>query len=345
MAERMVRINLVCRRAPSTDRRTLTALMLLLSTASALGGMPAPLGGGAESSTAACHRLLRLPKGAADYLPAYARLADYLFRHSGPLQRADGPAALKSALEKVESSPLARASLDAIEASTVHGTPPALLRREILRTLSLTGRAAIGSPHRESTYSLVHRMKLADLFWEKASQLSRLGHKRRAYRALRCWLYLYSQDDVAASRLLWCNLNSSVVPKFGMPHAVYHSLREYCRRAMRARIRFNQALVACPTVPPKPAGAGPQHTYSARQVVRGLQTIWALARPRLSWRYKVLQMAANQSTRAGAFGRRRALAEVKSMLGEWLRAARRSHSGPALERRAIIRWIKEAMGP
>ncbi len=297
-----------------------------------------------SAGTAMCQRLLRLRRGNTGYLAAYGGLATFLFgRHAAGTIAAPAPK-LGALLAKVKASPLAAADFQSVEASLMLGTPADLLWRKLLMTLQLNGRAKV-SGNKGGGWTYIQRTTLADLYLAMARRLAGRGKKRQSYDAFRCWLFLLAQDEVAGSRLLWCNLNREVVNKYSMPPAVYRAVRAYFHAVYRSRVAFDRLLYSVPRVGRRKGNVPGRLSPAASRVAAAIGLAWTAAGGRIGWQYKVLREAENARRRALAFGRRRCLRALDQQLQAWRRRAATSRSLGRLRRQAILRWIKEAMGP
>ncbi len=312
--------------------------LLLALAAAAMGARAAPLVGRRAESAAQCQRLLRLPTGTRSYLRDYGRLARFLFGPEG-IDR-NGEETGVAMLSRVRSVPGALAAYHGIERAILRGSRADALSKRILRTLLLNGRAAVAGKNSLAFCSLINRLRLAYLYYHRATELAHAGKRQSAYNALRCWLFLLSQDDVAASRLQWCNLNPIVVSKYGMPLEVFRSIRDYNRPAITARVRFNKLLSAIPRIGPRGTGA-----VKPTVVVSAVDAAWSAARGRVGWQYKILYALRNERQRAAEFGRRRCLLVLGRRIVSLRRQVNADRLLSHLQRAALLRWIKEAMGP
>ncbi|MGC8560319.1 MAG: hypothetical protein ACP5O1_06525 [Phycisphaerae bacterium] len=99
----------------------------------------------ATDSPAQAQRRLDLRRGNSDYLPSYGALTRLLFGPHGLCRDANGKRKKVPNLKHILQNPLVIKYLQAIKSKIVRGTRADLLLDELLRTLTLTGLAAVPS--------------------------------------------------------------------------------------------------------------------------------------------------------------------------------------------------------
>jgi hypothetical protein len=228
------------------------------------------------------------------------------------------------------------AAFRGIETAVLRGCRPDALYKRVLRTLQLNGSAEVAGKNSLGYCSLIDRLRLAYLYGHVAAQFAREGKKHRAYDAYRCCLFLLSQE-VAVSRLIWCNPNPVVVSRYGMPPSVFKSIRAYNRRVYAGRLRFDKLLAAIPTIHRRGLGTG--------SLTAAIAEAWSTARGNITWQYQLLRSMRVDIERASIYGRARALKLLRHTLMNWQRGVAADSAMCSLERKALLRWIKEAMGP
>ena len=307
------------------------ATPLLFAAKADAAGLTVPACGG---SGADCGRLLRLPVGTHQYLKDYKELFRFFFGPRGIVRRGHEPWA--TVLQKMRASPKAMAAFRGIETAVLRGCRPDALYKRVLRTLQLNGSAEVAGKNSLGYCSLIDRLRLAYLYGHVAAQFAREGKKHRAYDAYRCCLFLLSQE-VAVSRLIWCNPNPVVVSRYGMPPSVFKSIRAYNRRVYAGRLRFDKLLAAIPTIHRRGLGTG--------SLTAAIAEAWSTARGNITWQYQLLRSMRVDIERASIYGRARALKLLRHTLMNWQRGVAADSAMCSSERKALLRWIKETMGP
>ena len=332
-------------RSPATMRKMpLVLAFALMITAATMSSPQASIAKtglkarGCVGPGAQLRAMLMLPAGEHGYLRAYRTLFNFFFGPSGIVK--GGPEPWGSALAKMRAAPKAMAAFRTIEEAILRGCKPDSLYQLILRTVRLTGNAEAAGKNSLADCSLINRVRLAYVYEHVAEDFVREGKKHRAYDAFRCWLFLLSQE-VGMSRLIWCDLEPVAVSKYGMPPKVFRSIRRYCRTVYAGRVHFDRLLSAIPTVGP----GGRNSAGSLKRLSASLHTAWSAARAHTLWQYQVLQEMRAEVRRAAAANRGRVAKLLQRTLVGWRREVRAERYTCALRRRALFRWIKEAMGP
>lgn len=321
------------RRFPASAR-VLLATVVATSVLFAARIKASGLAGTCNGSGGNCQRLLRLPVGTRNYLKDYETLFRFFF---GPRGIARGyHVSWAAALSKMRASPKALSAFRGIEAAVLRGCNPNALYKQILRTMQLGGRAEVAGKNSMGFCRLIDRLRLAYLYGHVADKFVRAGKKRRAYDAYRCWLFLLSQE-VAVSRLDWCNLSPVAISRYGMPLAVFRSIRAYNRLVYAGRARFDRLLAAIPTIH--------KGSPSTASLTTAATAAWTAAKGYILWRYQVLLSVHVEIERASMYGRAKSLKILRHTLMNWERGVAADSAMCSLERKALLRWIKEAMGP
>jgi len=343
------------------------ALMLCV----ALGGLLATgSGAGAVSAHAGpplavrVQRILHLPSGNHDYLRFIGRLIKASIPRGRP---AAGARPIISAMVRQ------RTDLRGIVSAISRGASPVSLRHALLSRVTLNGAILTGNgPWWQYGTNYDNMLVQAALdneartLW-KAGQLRRASRYARAALLLRCQAAFIEGWRTALfdySRFGWARRYGSMVSKAEI------QLVEKNRAGFRALLRLTNAqqmaidrlynashrlavrtgfianfaslndltfaVLSDKRIAPKPSTVHYLHLLAK----------CAHTAPSLRWRMAVASFVYwARAQMAGTGGRANLVAGIGERLRRWRKAVRADHTLSTLERAALLRWIKEAMGP
>jgi|GEM_PF-7003857 len=276
---------------------------------------------------------LLLPKGGADYLAAYSAL---VARRVALFSSGAHQPSLRAAQRRVADDKRAVAEIRRIVKDVaVIGVPPSLLRNALLRDTNITLNKA-------GPYGTVFgRLGITLDIQYLASRKSADGHPRRAAMYLRTAIFLLGQDNFDGLSLLL----SGDGPMYAQAKVLglakwlrsYHAQHQRAYTAWWAVLeRFDRAF----TEVMRSGGKG--HINALRTHFRSAAVA---SRGHLHWQLMLASDARDHM--AELSGRRMftAASALRAELSGWLWRTKETSSMQAVERSAVIRWIKEAMGP
>ncbi len=296
----------------------------------------------AESRPAAqIQRQLGLPRGSANYLPAYASLTRLLYGPHGLWRHANGTLEKIPDMKPAARNPRVIKYLHAIESKMVAGTKADLLLDSLLKTLTLTGRAAVGGSRGAVYDSLNQRMDIAGLMLQKSHLDGRLGKKHSAINYLRSAILLEAQDhaDTPGPRLYMRSPNESY-----LPDALYKPLRHMEEANLGKWEKFNAPLYLLAHPKGGLQTAAPHAAARRARLMARFSSVWKAARVDLRYRYEVLQLVNKMRMAAARSHRKPLLDSLDGLLGRWQKQITADRTLTPIDRAAILRWIKEASG-
>jgi hypothetical protein len=334
---------------------------LLLAAALVLGGGVAR---GGPPLAAELYQIFGLHVGDHAYLNDYAALVNSVPRDA----RRSGATLLKFFKTK------ARPMLKRLVAAINSGADPTALRDRILTSLKLGQRYGRlnGKPWPYGPMYL--RLAVGSAMYREAVAFDRAHHPRAARRWLRAAAILNAQDDVLTGPLMvlsplvspkawpyWQRLVKSAPAQAAGDVKGYRQnvrildLSPGQRAALRALYRRRIRSLSGPVMKAANTFADPEAVLKASPAQRGAMlqrllkslSLFARSHAPIGARYELLDNAAwvrSQLERGGLAG---ASQSILRELRGWELRVRHWHSGSIrpLYRKALLRWIKEAMGP
>lgn len=294
-------------------------------------------------------RVLQMPRGGQPYLTPLARalaVIHPLLWHTTVANRVrilDGDKAFQS-------------DLAAVVAAFARGADPNAVRNLILRQLTLGGQYLPSKTRRWRLAGLWDRVVLCS-YLRLLARRAGSGHRRYAAALGRAALILWAQDSIqlggGASMGVWLN------PKtFPTAAANQRALSLNPRQAARLRAIFSRSTarrIAFGSGRTNPlvryagtlesVGPRPIPGYALAGFLRSLRNSPAIRKQDASLAYATLQIVSTVEVRLLASGHSGAAGRVHAALARWEPELVGKGGRRSLTDRAILRWIKEAVGP
>jgi hypothetical protein len=308
-------------------------------------------------------RILRLPSGNNDYLHYIGRLI------KATIPRGPAIAEAKATISEMVHH---RGDLRGIVSAIIRGASPLALRNALLSRVTLNGAVLAGNGPRWQYGTLYDNMLVQAALNRRAQSLWKAGHHRRASQYARSVLLLRCQTAFIEgwravlfeySRFGWAHRYGPMLSKAEIQRG-----SEY-RAAFRARLRLTSVqqmaidklwnashilavrdgcyadflslnLLTDAVISGKPVVPKPSTTRYLHLVDRCIKTA-----PSLSWRMAIANFLLWAGPQIAEAGREKMAAAIRGQLRKWRQAVRAEHTPGTLERKALLRWIKEAIGP
>ena len=331
---------------------------LLLSLTPVLAAGPAPLGG-RWSGRPLCNQLatlMHVKRGSADYLRPYASV-----------MRGIGPNWSGGAEQCFPTFRRRQAAIGKLVAALAHPTHVAALRDRLLMGSDYHGIVLHARGWKFGSSRA--RMLLAAFIGARAGRLFDAGHRARARQFANAALLLDAQESCLHGQWLalffWQKFKGlsprdmksiKVLPKaqadfwrwrwsaamaLQIPPHAQHVISTIYRRASKRRARLGRRLQALSNLMKHPPVS---HTQARRALERTLMPVIGSVRDMGEWALALNNVAFmwHQALRGGHSW---VAGAVASQLSGIATRIRRRHGYSRPERAAVLRWIKEAMGP
>ena len=277
---------------------------------------------------------LQLPKGNADYLGAYREL---IALRRAVLSTGKAPANQKAAMRRnVDDRREIAAMSRIVRDIAVKGSPPDLLRNALLPQLSIERNGA--GPYGRFFDRLGVTLDLEFV----ASRLAREGHPRQAAEYARTAVFLMCQDDIDVARTILFGTIQSVSHIARVPGLAHWSSKFHARvqKSYDAWWAALDKVDASFTELMRPGG-----TRSMEAMRAAFRAATTKARGHLNWQRMLAIDARTHIARLNMRGFYATSATLRRWLSTWAQHVSRDRKMQRLERAALIRWIKEAIGP
>ena len=285
-------------------------------------------------------RVLGLPRGKADYLPEYRRLYGALWGRKGILRVPNRPTTSRQVFRRIQRNAKVLGLFREIEHKiTVQGVPASLLRDAVLRHSHLMSRAG---PYGRSW----HRLGLAEDFFAISDRLRAAGRNRRSSEYYKVYLFLLAQDDARSGVMAWASTWKQAESFLSIP-GIGRKFKRIEARAM-AGYQYPWRLVG--TRFDSLVESWPESTRGgARGSLKLLKSLFWRWQPLINGHlHSEWMFAHTMLTARGTLAERgdlAATAALRRWLGEWAAIVRRERGRRSVDRSALLRWIREAMGP
>ncbi len=286
----------------------------------------------ATDSPAQIQRRLELRQGNSDYLPAYGALTRLLFGPHGLCLGANGTMMKASTVKHLLHNPRVIKYLRFIESKIVRGTGADMLFDELLRTLTLTGRAAVPALSGSVRDGLNDRMIIVELMFLRSQMEWKRSRESGAFNYFRCAVFLRSQDH--ADTPPGPDLFFRFAHDHFLPDAVYLPLRRWQEANLVKCAAFSLQLDQFSRL-------AASRTAGKAYVMDHLSALWQAAQTDLRYQYQLLQMVRKLKGRAVRSHRQQMVNLIDTLQTRWREQVAGNRQLGKIERAAVIRWIGE----
>ena len=298
-----------------------------------------------RSWSARLQGMLGLPAGRVNYLTAYGSLMKFLYGRNGIWLNREKVPDSSAALRLVMENARARGYFLAVARDvTVRGVPPVLLRDRILHSLTLSGTAVKASVPGWEYFTVTHRMVLAYMYEHRAAQLARAGHRSRAARYLKTFLFLWSQEDAAFSPLSWLGVNPKRIESLGIARTIGARFPPLCHAELagfkrRQEPGLNLASLVIKEIKPDV----PLPRSFPESFVRLFKAAFRAVSGHMAEQYSLLPGLRDYRRQLALAGHHGGVQRIGAILRAWLKTSIKGLVLGTAKRGALLRWTREAL--